>query len=177
MNFPADEFPGNGFQGDIDYLNSYYDAGEPAEIRLLKAILAAGGGVGASQLATKAPALARGAYGVLKGLGNAGEMALGGVPEGVGGVKNVTSMLKGLTVPEELSETVIPGKKLTDLITVFKKGSMGGGISPNTGKALDKVNIWGVEGPKSVLKNYFGSESPASVPEELLLKLGFKLPE
>jgi hypothetical protein len=120
-----DVWNGDGFQGDIDYLNSGYNAGNPAEMRLLESILALGGGVGAGQLGMAAPKLAKGAYGVLKGLGNAGEAALGGTPEGIQGAKAVSKGLKALTVPEEaVNAASILGKGPTaaDLVSELKIG-------------------------------------------------------
>jgi hypothetical protein len=148
-----DEFPGNGFQGDIDYLNSDYNAGEPAEIRFLKALMAAGGGAGMAQLAASTPVLAKGAYATLKGLGNAGEMALGGTPEALAGAKAVQS---GLEAPQSG-------------ITVFIKGIQ-------KGVNGEQIPIYGVKGPANELKALFGDEAPGSIPESILRTKGL-IPE
>lgn len=166
-----DVFLGDGFQGDKDYLNSDYDAGRPAEIRLLENILALGGGTGVGQLATKAPAMARGAYGVLKGLGNAGEVALGTSAEGVAGAKAVNKGLQALSTPEEMAEiaaatTQMPQKAVfgPELVNELKeaikstpvKGEMTlsngskwrlDGIQKGFGKAPDNPLLEHIEGP------------------------------
>jgi hypothetical protein len=164
-----DEFYGDGFQGDIDYLNSDYDAGRPAEIRLLENILALGGGVGAAQLGMATPKLAKGAYGVLKGLGNAGKVALGGGAEGAGGAKAINKGLKFLAEPEEMAamQSISQGLKPSSLegVEVYVKGIQKGVNGAET-------PIYGVKGPADVLKAAFGDAAPASVPENTLIKLG-----
>ena len=165
----SDTFPGNGFQGDIDYLNSDVNAGEPAEIRLLKALMAAGGGAGTAQLAASAPRLAKGAYGVLKGLGNAGEMALGGTPEGMAGAKAVNKGLQALSTPDELAEVnaVLQGvgKTSTEGVTAYIKGFQ-------KGVNGEQIPIYGVKGPADKLKALFGDAAPGSVPENVLIEKG-----
>lgn len=164
-----DVWYGDGFQGDIDYLNSDYDAGRPAEIRLLENILALGGGVGAAQLGAMSPKLAKGAYGVLKGLGNAGKVALGGASEGAGGAKAINKGLKFLAEPEEMAamQSISKGLKPNALegIEVYVKG-----IQKGVGGAEEP--IYGVRGPAATLKAAFGDEAPASVPKDTLIKLG-----
>jgi hypothetical protein len=164
-----DEFPGDGFQGDIDYLRSDYDAGKPAEIRLLENIIALGGGVGAAQLGAMTPKLAKGAYGVLKGLGNAGEMALGGGTEGVAGAKAVNKGLQALATPEELAEIEAvlsgAGKVSTEGVSVFVKGMQ-------KGAGGEQIPIYGVKGPADKLKALFGDAAPGSVPESVLIEKG-----
>ncbi len=144
-----DEFPGNGYQGDIDYLNSDYNAGEPAEIRFLKALMAAGGGVGTAQLAAQSPAMIQGVYNTLKGLGNAGEVALGGTPDAVAGAK---ALQQGLSIPED--------------VTVYIKG-----IQKGVNGAQEP--IYGVKGPANRLLEEFGVDDPGSVPKSVLQAKGF----
>lgn len=164
-----DEFYGDGFQGDIDYLKSDYDAGRPAEIRLLENIIALGGGMGAAQLGAMTPKLAKGAYEVMKGLGNAGKMALGGASEGAGGMKAVNKGLGFLAEPEEMAaiQSISQGLKPTSLegVSVYIK-------SMQKGANGAEIPIYGVKGPPAALKALFGDEAPASVTEQALVKLG-----
>jgi hypothetical protein len=68
----------------------------------------------------------------------------------------------GMQVPPEMKPK----------IEVYNKGTMGGGISPNTGKPMPKVTIWGVKGdPAEVAKLGFG-ENPGSIPEDVLKQHG-----
>jgi len=164
-----DEFYGDGFQGDIDYLNSGYDAGKPAEMRLLEAILAAGGGMGAAQLGAATPKLAKGAYGVLKGLGNAGKIGLGGAGEGMAGSKAINKGLQALTVPEEMAEINAvmqgAGKTSAEGISVYVKGMQ-------KGLQGEQIPIYGVKGPAEKLLAEFGDANPGSVPEHILIQKG-----
>lgn len=161
-----DEFPGNGFQGDIDYLNSPYNAGEPPEMRLLKALSSLAGGYGTAQLGAMAPQLAKGAYGVLKGLGNSGKVALGG---GTGGVAGVNKGLQALTVPDELAEVQAVlqgvGKTSAEGVSVYIKGFQ-------KGLNGEQIPIYGVKGPADKLKALFGDAEPGSVPENVLISKG-----
>jgi hypothetical protein len=84
--------------------------------------------------------------------------------------KNLTQM-----APE--MEEGIAGPVHPDGTQVFLKGTMGGGISPNTGQPLPKTNIWGVRNSDpNVLKAQFGDVSPGSVPENVLKEKGYQLP-
>jgi hypothetical protein len=61
-------------------------------------------------------------------------------------------------------------------VEVYLKGKMGGGISPNTGKKLPEVPIYGVKGDPAKLQELFGDPNPASVPADILKAKGFALP-
>lgn len=76
---------------------------------------------------------------------------------------------------EEAGMSAPEGVKKPD-IEVYVKGTMGGGISPNTGKPLPKVKIYGVKGNPDLIKAEFGEANPGSVPEHILKQKGL-LPE
>ncbi len=72
----------------------------------------------------------------------------------------------GMTAPEGTGVQQPPN------VEVYSKGTMGGGVSPNTGKPLPKTTIWGVRGdPAEIEKLGFGKE-PGSIPEDTLKKMG-----
>jgi hypothetical protein len=83
--------------------------------------LMAGGAKGIAQI----PSMAKGAYGVLKGLGTAGKVALKGTTGAVPEVKAVSEGLKALTVPEETVNVLSAlgkGPSAADLIAELKAG-------------------------------------------------------
>lgn len=90
---------------------------------------------------------------------------------------------KPLTRPPNLTQMAptmeegTAGPVHPDGTQVFLKGTMGGGVSPNTGQPLPKTNIWGVRNPDpNILKAQFGDVSPGSVPENVLKEKGYQLP-
>ena len=100
---------------------------------------------GMSKVAAKAPDVAESTYGVLKGLGNAGEV-------GLGRPTAASAISKGL-------------KEGLESVKVFIKG-----IQKGVNGAEEE--LYGVTGPAKVLKKWFGDEAPASVPKSTLEKLG-----
>src|ERR1035437_190566 len=101
-------------------------------------------GIATGQLAAGVAGLAPGLYGTLKGLGEAGEAALGGTPEAIAGAKAVS-------------------KGLQD-IEVYIKGIQ------KIGDAQEP--IYGVRGPAEKLLAEFGDADPGSVPEHILRQKG-----
>jgi hypothetical protein len=102
-------------------------------------------GMATGDMATSLPSLGSGAYGFLKGLGNAGEAALGATPEVVAGANAVS-------------------KGLSD-ITVYIKG-----IQKGINGAQEP--IYGVRGPAEKLLAEFGDANPGSVPKSVLQAKG-----
>lgn len=127
--------------------------------------LLAGGAKGISEI----PSQLKGAYGVLKGLGTAGKVALRGGVEGAGGAKAINKGLQALSTPEELAEVnaVLQGvgktspEGVTAYVKAFQKGANG-----------EQIPIYGVKGPADKLKALFGDVAPGSVPENVLIEKG-----
>jgi hypothetical protein len=126
-----------------------YGETDPGRLNAIIDSLASGMATG--QLGASLPFAAKGAYGVLKGLGNAGEMALGGSSEAAQGAKAINQGLKALTVPEEAIETLSvlgKGPKAADLVAELKNGLL-------TAKPKDVITLsngakWRFDGVQKV---------------------------
>lgn len=123
-----------------------YGATDPGHINAIVNALASGMSTGS--LLGAGASMAPGALATLRGLGNAGEMALGGTPEAVAGANAIS---QGLSTPSG--------------ITVFIKGIQ-------KGINGEQVPIYGVKGPAKMLLAMFGDAEPGSVPEAVLQSKG-----